>query len=139
MSTIVRQHSLNKLLRYARADKLGAMIADRCMYHTPDRSRFCAVGCLLTPKQHDFLDRASPEANTGWRVASLIRELSDAGLGHLAEQTGLTDEEMYILQVAHDAAYRIDTVPQFIEALERIVREGYRTVVREDFSAVNSA
>lgn len=133
MNTVVREHSLNKLLRYARADKLGAMIANRCMYHTPDRSRFCAVGCLLTPKQHDYIDSADLHANTAWRAPELVRRLTEANLGNLTEQTGLTDDEMYFLQVAHDTAFRNGSVPAFINRLEHIIRENCRTITQNDF------
>jgi len=122
MNNVVREHSLKKLLRYAQANKLGAMTDKmRCMYHTPDRSRFCAIGCLLTPEEHTRVDQRL--------LNTISAETLFLEIPGLAARLGFTSAEAKDIQQAHDVLYSpLIYDPRgplkFIAGLDRCLAEG---------------
>lgn len=122
--------SLRKILRYARAGKLGAF--DRktgsCAYSIGEK--FCAIGCLLTPAQHKKVRQAG--YNTGKGVHGLTEIFPDL----FEERLGLAPHDAAKLQRAHDHAYDSSEYKhlgpkeggkrrqQFQAGLERCIQEG---------------
>jgi hypothetical protein len=93
--------SLRKILKFARAKKLGAQGNNGCIYHTPRRAKFCAIGCLLTKAEHDRLDDKGLNVDYGANALLCRNDFPD-----LDTRLGLTDDTADILQCAHDTAYR---------------------------------
>lgn len=87
--------SLNTILQSAKDGKLKAMDHGRCMYYDKEHDRFCAIGCLLSPRMiRELIDE---RCNTDTDA----RELYEA-YPSMPRITGLSIDDAMVVQELHD-------------------------------------
>ena len=107
--------AVNKVLRFAKNDKLRAANNTGCVYHNEKTGRFCAIGCLLPKKTLDLVKKK------GYNEACGASELYGY-MPELQKITGLTADQAAVVQEAHDGwakgEYRKE---KFIKYLQKAV------------------
>lgn len=119
-----RQKSIKKLKDAIKNKTLGMYQndLDMCLYYHKETDSCCAVGLLLDAKENFDKDmRGNVNLIEGEEM------ISDILHNKLIEnETGLTNDELIILQNLHDVVINesnIDTMPQFIEKFENYVNQ----------------
>lgn len=97
MTTVrTRNQVLQHILDELNAERLGAMDGNRCVYED-DEGKHCAVGCLFTPEQHQWIKTSGASGDS---VSALLSRPGAPDINEFAG--GLTWDNLDDLQNLHD-------------------------------------
>ena len=96
-----RIQTLEHIQAQFEAGKLGAQNTyGGCVYESPDKTTNCAVGCLLSAEQMAAINGANAQHQN---LSTLDSIFVKHELPTLQQTTGFNHDELYNIQVGHDA------------------------------------